>query len=66
MTDGQNDVLVDTSVDQVRFGYQFYCEQRLTSLQQNMQRISMQYTQVTSDMNMALLIKQTFPQRLRS
>ncbi|MEI6094438.1 MAG: DUF58 domain-containing protein [Gammaproteobacteria bacterium] len=66
MSDGNQDLLVDTSLDSVRFGYQFYCEQRITTLTQQMQRIPMQYTQVTSDMNLALLVKHTFPQRLRS
>ena len=66
MSDGKKDLLVDTSLDSVRFGYQFYCEQRITMLTQQMQRIPMQYTQVTSDMNLALLVKHTFPQRLRS
>lgn len=66
MTDGTTDILVDTSLDNVRFGYQFYCEQRITTLTQQMQRIPMQYSQVTSAMNLALLVKQTFPQRLGS
>ena len=64
MSDGQNDVLIDTSIDSVRFGYQFYCEQRITNVMQQMQRIPMQYAQVTGDMNLGLLVKQTFPQRL--
>lgn len=64
MTDGQTDLLVDTSLDSVRFGYQFYCEQRMTSIRQSMQRIPMQYVQVTGEMNLAMLVKQTFPQRL--
>jgi uncharacterized protein (DUF58 family) len=66
MTDGHSDVLVDTSLDTVRFGYQFYCEQRVTTLQQRMQKTTMQYTQVTGAMNLALVVKQTFPQRLGS
>lgn len=66
MTDGKQDLLVDTSLDSVRFGYQFYCEHRVTQLKQQMQRIPMQYTQVTSDINIPLLVKQTFPQRLGS
>lgn len=66
MTDGKHDLLVDTSLDSVRFGYQFYCEHRISHLKQQMQRIPMQYTQITSDMNIPLLVKQTFPQRLGS
>ena len=66
MTDGKHDLLIDTSLDKVRFGYQFYCEQRIMHLQQQMQRIPMQYTQITSETNIPLLVKQTFPQRLGS
>lgn len=64
MTDGDTDVLIDTSLDSVRFGYQFYCEQRITTLKQQLHRIPMQYAQVTAEMNLASLVKQTFPQRL--
>ena len=63
MSDGKGDVLIDTSIDSVRFGYQFYCEQKIANLTQSMQRIPMQYTQVTSDLDLAFLVKQTFPQR---
>lgn len=66
MTDGKHDLLIDTSLDSVRFGYQFYCEHRISHLKQQMQRIPMQYTQITSEMNLPLLVKQTFPQRLGS
>jgi uncharacterized protein (DUF58 family) len=64
MTDGHADVLVDTCLDSVRFGYQLYCEQRIAIIRQQMLRIPMQYVQVTGDMNLAMLVKQTFPQRL--
>ena len=66
ISDGKHDLLLDTSLDSVRFGYQFYCEQQIVRLKQSLQRINMQYTQITSEMNMPLLVKQTFPQRLRS
>ncbi len=65
MTDGQTDVVVDTSMDSVRFGYQFYCEQRMTALRQQLKRMQMQYVQITAQSHLALLVKQTFP-RLRS
>lgn len=64
MTNGHDDILVDTSLDSVRFGYQFYCDQRIKTLQQSMQRIPMQYVQVVGDQHLPLLVKQTFPQRL--
>ncbi len=63
MTDGQRDILVDTSLDSVRFGYQFYCEQRISSLQAQLKRLQIQYTQVTAETNLPILVKQTFPRR---
>ena len=31
ITDGQDELLLDTTLDAVRFGYQFYCEQRISA-----------------------------------
>lgn len=61
MTDGQTDVLVDTTLDDVRFGYQFYCEQRVATLRTQMRRLQLQYIQVTAQTDLAPLVKQTFP-----
>ena len=64
MTDGLSDVLIDTTVDRVRFGYQFYCEQRISALRAQMKRLQVQYVQVQAQTNLALLVKQTFPRRV--
>lgn len=65
MTDGKTDVVIDTTVDSVRLGYQSACEQRITSLTQAMKRLQTPYISLTAQTNLALLVKQTFPQRLR-
>lgn len=63
MTDGQHELLVDTTLDSVRFGYQFYCEQRISSLRAQLKRLQIQYIQVTAETNLPVLVKQTFPRR---
>ena len=63
ITDGKQDLCLDTSLDSLRFGYQFYCEQRVRDLQERCERLQIQYTQVTSTMDLAQLVRQTFPWR---
>lgn len=63
ITDGENERLIDTSLDRVRFAYQHYCQQRQTTLQAQCKRLRMQYSQATVHTNLAHLIGQTFPRR---
>ena len=66
MSNGSNDLLVDTSMTNVRQGYQAYCQQRIKRLTQQLHRIPMPLTQVSTETNLGLLVKHSFPQRLRS
>lgn len=61
MTDGQRELLLDTTVDSLRFNYQFYCEQRISALRAQLKRLQVQYIQVTAANDLAVLVKQTFP-----
>lgn len=63
MTNGEHDLILDTSLDAVRFGYQFYCDQRQTELKSLFHRLQISYTQVTASMDLPTLVKQTFPKR---
>jgi uncharacterized protein (DUF58 family) len=63
ITDGQQTLLLDTSLDAVRFEYQFYCEQRIAELRARFKRLQVQYTQVTAEMDLPRLVRQTFPRR---
>lgn len=63
ITDGEQTSLIDTSLDAVRFAYQQYSQQRLTTLQAQCKRLRIQYTQVTAQTNLAHLVGQTFPRR---
>lgn len=61
MTDGHADVLLDTTLDEVRLGYQLYCEQRIAALRTQMRCLRLPYIQVTANTPLASLVKQTFP-----
>lgn len=63
MTNGQEELLLDTTLDAVRFGYQFYWEHHLSALRGQFKRLQVQYTQVTADTDLACLVQQTFPWR---
>lgn len=64
ITDGRHELLLDTTLDSVRFGYQFYCEQRISTLRSQLKRLHIQYVQVTAEAELSMLVRQTFPQRL--
>ena len=63
ITNGQQALLLDTTLDAVRFEYQFYCEQRITELRARLKRLQIQYAQVTAETDLPMLIRQTFPRR---
>lgn len=65
MTDGIRDILLDTTLDAVRFSYQFYCEQRLATLRAQCKRLQIQYVQLTASTDLPQLVQQTFPRRTR-
>ena len=64
ITDGEQELILDTSLDAVRFSYQYHSEQRLATLQAQCKRLRMQYSQVTASTNLAHLVGQTFPRRM--
>lgn len=63
ITDGTQDVLLDTTLDAVRFSYQFYCEQRVTDLRAQFKRLQIQYVQLTAQTDLPQLVRHTFPRR---
>lgn len=65
ITDGQQELILDTRKSSVKSAYQDYCEQRTIQLQAQFKRLQTQYVQVTADNNVAQLIHQTFPRRHR-
>ncbi len=63
ITNGQQELLLDTTLDAVRFSYQFYCEQRISALQAQCKRLDIQYIPVTALTDLPQLVRQTFPWR---
>jgi uncharacterized protein (DUF58 family) len=65
ITDGARNMILDTTLDAVRFSYQFYCEQRLSTLRAQCKRLQIQYSQLTASTDLSQLVQQTFPRRIR-
>lgn len=63
ISNGKKDLLMDTSLDSVRFDYQFLLEKRNRKLQNLLKRLKIQYVQVTAEHDLPLLVRQTFPRR---
>lgn len=63
ITNGREEILLDTTVKAVSRGYGHYCQQRIATLQTQLKRLQIQYTQVTAETDLPLLVRQTFPRR---
>ncbi len=63
ITNGQEEILLDTRVNAVTRGYSHFCEQRIAELQAQFKRFQIQYVQVTAEMDLPMLVRQTFPRR---
>jgi uncharacterized protein (DUF58 family) len=63
ITDGQDEILLDTTVPAVSRGYINYCDQRIAALQAQFKRLQIQYVQVKAEADLPLLVRQTFPRR---
>lgn len=63
ITNGHQEIMLDTTVRHVNDAYQRYCEQRITSLEEQFKKLQIQYIQVTAEADLPLLVRQTFPRR---
>lgn len=63
ITNGHEEILLDTTIKAVNRGYANYCEQRINALHALLTRLQIQYTQVTAETDLPLLVRQTFPRR---
>lgn len=63
ITNGHEEILLDTTINAVNRGYINYCEQRIATLQALLKRLQIQYTLVTANDDLPLLVRQTFPRR---
>lgn len=63
ITDGKQEILLDTTLDAVRFSYQFFCEQRIATLKAQCKRLQIQYMQITAESDLTQLVRETFPRK---
>lgn len=64
ISNGKDEELLDTSNQVLHTAYQAYCQQRITHLQEQLQRAQIPYIQVTAEANMPKIVQQTFSRRL--
>jgi hypothetical protein len=65
ITNGQQDLILDTRINSINQAYANYCEQKQNKLQEQCKLKRMQYTQVTANMDLTQLVRRTFPRRTR-
>ncbi|MFI4962319.1 MAG: DUF58 domain-containing protein [Legionellales bacterium] len=65
LTDGQQELILDTQIASVNLAYESYCQQRVQSLQEQFKRLQIQYVQLTAETHLTQLVRQTFPRRTR-
>lgn len=63
MTNGREEALLDTRIAGICQAYQTYVEQHMTELQSEFKRSQIQYAKVMADMDLPLLVRQTFPRK---
>lgn len=66
ITNGSQEILLDTTINTVSKAYHNYCEDRIAILRLKLQRLQIQYIQVTGDIDLPLLVRQTFPRRINA
>jgi len=65
ISNGKQEVILDTSKTTVSDAYGQYCQQRIKQLKEQFIRLQIQYVQTTAETDLAQLIRQTFPRRNR-
>lgn len=63
VTNGQQELLLDTTQHHVSEAYRRYFEDRLNDLQTQLSRAQVQYNAVSANTDLPRLVKQTFPRR---
>lgn len=63
ITNGQQELMLDTTSSTITLAYEQYCQQRIRQLQNNFKRLQIQYVQTTATDNLAQLVRNTFPRR---
>lgn len=63
ITNGQKDLVWDTGLKRVRQAYEQYTHQRIEQIKKQFKGAQIPYIQVTSEMDLPALVRQTFPRR---
>ncbi|AHE68329.1 DUF58 domain-containing protein [Legionella oakridgensis] len=66
ITNGRREIVLDTTLDTVNSAYHHYCQQRIASLKAMLKRMQIQYVQVTGELDLPLLVRQTYPRRVNA
>ena len=66
ITNGRQELILDTGIRAVSSAYEDYCQQRIGLLSEQLKRLQIQYVQATAETNLPLLVRQTFPRRRRA
>lgn len=64
MTNGQQELVLDTSLHSVSRAYEHYCLERVERLKEQFRRMHIQFVQVAADTDLVTLVRQTFPRRV--
>lgn len=65
MSNGVNELLLDTHIPSVNAAYELHCSQRIQGLSKQFQRLHIPYLHVTAEMDIPRLVRDTFPRRSR-
>lgn len=65
ITNGEQELILDTSLRSVNTAYEHYCQQRIIQLQEQFKRVQIQYVQATANSDLPQLVRRTFPRRSR-
>ncbi|EHL32416.1 DUF58 domain-containing protein [Legionella drancourtii] len=65
ITNGEQEIILDTSLRSINTAYEHYCQQRIMQLQEQFKRMQIQYVQTTADSDLPQLVRRTFPRRSR-
>ena len=65
MTNGREELILDTNLPSITQAYDQYCTQRIQLLNERFKKLQIQCMQVTADTDLPRLVRQTFPRRVR-
>jgi hypothetical protein len=65
MTNGQDELILDTRISGVSSAYEQYCQQRIAQLEEQFKRLQIQYIHANAETDIPRLVRQTFPRRSR-